>query len=290
MMTPVGIYDRDYYRERPRAGFGVFAMWSVTTWLIVLNVVVFFADHLIAGAHQRRAMQQLERDVLVLDQEAYERHEEEFDRRYMQLLAARGPISAAGFFSVDKAIYHGQIWRLVTFQFLHASPMHLVMNMIGLFLFGQIVEGQFGPRRYLAFYLLCGVAGALAYVLLWAGGILIGHAAVPMVGASAGVFGVMMAAADIAPEMEIWMWFGAVPVRVLAWFSMAVALLVVLRTGPNAGGEAAHLGGGILGFVLIRNQHWLNFAAAERRTNANASRRARRRRTFQKDWSKDMNR
>ena len=287
----MGIYDRDYYREQPRGGFGVFAMWAVTTWLIVLNVIVFFADHLISGAQQRRAMQQLERDVLVLDQEDYERKEEEFDRRYMQLLAARGPISAAGYFSVEKAIYHGQIWRLVTFQFLHASPTHLVMNMIGLFLFGQIAEGQFGPRRYLAFYLLCGVAGAVAYVLLWAAGVLIDHAAVPMVGASAGVFGVMMAAAQIAPEMEVWVWFGTVPVRVLAWASMAIALLVVLRTGPNAGGEAAHLGGGLLGLLLIHNQHWLNFAAAERRTAAaSTARRARRKRMFQKDWSKDMNR
>src|SRR5687768_9637190 len=124
MMDGVGIYDRDYYREQPRGGFGVFAMWSVTTWLIALNVVVFFADHLITGAQQRRAMQQIERDVLVLDQAEYERHEEEFDRRYMHLLAARGPISAAGYFSVEMAIYHAQIWRLITFQFLHASPMH----------------------------------------------------------------------------------------------------------------------------------------------------------------------
>ena len=285
----MGIYDRDYYREQPRGGFGVFAMWSVTTWLIVLNVVVFFTDHLIAGAQQRRAMRELERDVLVLDQEEWERREEDFDRRYMELAMARGPISSAGYFSVEKAIYRGQIWRLLTFQFLHASPAHLAMNMIGLFLFGQIVEGQFGPRRYLAFYLLCGAAGALAYVLLWSGGILIDSPAVPMVGASAGVFGVMMAAAEIAPEMEISLWFTALPVRVLAWVSMAMALLVVLRTGPNAGGEAAHLGGGILGFLLIRNQHWLNFAAEGRR--ATASRRtARRKRMFQKDWSKDMNR
>jgi membrane associated rhomboid family serine protease len=228
--------------------------------------------------------------MLTLDRAEYDRREEDFDRRYMELLAARGPISAAGYFSVDKAIHHGQAWRVITFQFLHASPMHLIMNMVGLFLFGQIVEGQFGPRRYVAFYLLCGVAGAVAYVLLWAGGILIDHAAVPMVGASAGVFGVMMAAAQIAPEMEVWVWFGTVPVRVLAWASMAIALLVVLRTGPNAGGEAAHLGGGLLGLLLIHNQHWLNFAAPGRRTPASAARLARRQRRFQKDWSKDMNR
>jgi membrane associated rhomboid family serine protease len=289
----VGIYDRDYYRNPPRGGFGVFAMWSLTTWLIALNLVVFFADHLASGARQRRAMDELQHDVVTLDQDEWARREADFDRRYMAIAMGHGPITEAGYFSVEKAVYHGQIWRLLTFQFLHASPMHLAMNMIGLFLFGQIVEGQFGARRYLAFYLLCGVAGAVAYVLLWASGILIDDGAVPMVGASAGVFGVMMAAAEIAPEMEIWMWFGTVPVRVLAWVSMAIALLVVLRTGPNAGGEAAHLGGGILGFLLIRNQHWLNFAAQGRRAmrmTATTSRARRRKRLFQKDWSKDPNR
>jgi membrane associated rhomboid family serine protease len=239
-------------------------------------------------------MDELQHDVVTLDQDEWARREADFDRRYMAIAMGHGPITEAGYFSVEKAVYHGQIWRLLTFQFLHASPMHLFMNMIGLFLFGQIVEGQFGARRYLAFYLLCGVAGAVAYVLLWACGILIDDAAVPMVGASAGVFGVMMAAAEIAPEMEIWVWFGTVPVRVLAWVSMAMALLVVLRTGPNAGGEAAHLGGGILGFVLIRNQHWLNFAAQGRRTTsaptAATTRGRRRKRLFQKDWSKDPNR
>jgi hypothetical protein len=140
------------------------------------------------------------------------------------------------------------------------------------------------------------------YALLWACGILIGNAAVPMVGASAGVFGVMMAAAEIAPDMEIFIWIASVPIRVLAWISLLMAALVVLRIGANAGGEAAHLGGGLLGFLLIRNQHFLNFAAGtssssssstsrERRATATmATRRARRKRMFQKDWSKDPNR
>ena len=288
----MGIYDRDYYREQPRGGFGVFAMWSVTTWLIVLNLAVFFVDGFAKSAEMRREMEKFERDVTKIDQEEFERREEQFDRRYYAIAAGHGPITKAGYFSIDKAIYQGQIWRVLTFQFLHATPTHLAMNMIGLFLFGQIVEGQFGARRYLAFYLMCGVAGAVAYAVLWACGIIIHRPDVPMVGASAGVFGVMMAAAEIAPDMEIFMWFGSVPVRVLAWVSMAMALLVVLRTGPNAGGEAAHLGGGLLGFVLIRNQHWLNFAAEGRRAaNArNATRGRRRKRMFQKDWSKDPNR
>ena len=290
----MGIYDRDYYRNPPRGGFGVFAIWSVTTWLIVLNCVVFVADGVMQRAQVRRAMEQLQRDVVGLDQDEFERQQDAFDERYYALAMRGGPITQWGYFSVEKAIFRGQIWRLVTFQFLHATPTHLAMNMFGLFLFGQIVEGQFGSRRYLAFYLLCGLAGAVMYALLWACGILIDSAAVPMVGASAGVFGVMMAAAEIAPEMEIWIWIATVPIRVLAWVSMAMAALVVLRIGPNAGGEAAHLGGGILGFVLIRNQHFLNFAAGTRRTTTRApttrTRGARRKRIFQKDWSKDLNR
>jgi len=289
----VGIYDRDYYRNQPRGGFGVFAMWSVTTWLIALNLLVFFADGFARSAQVRRAMDDLERDAVRLDQDQLDRREEAYYRRSMAMAMGHGPITEAAYFSVAKAVYRGQVWRALTFQFLHASPTHLAMNMIGLFLFGQIVEGQFGARRYLAFYLLCGCAGAVAYVVLWACGILIGDAAVPMVGASAGVFGVMLGAAQIAPEMEVWVWFGTVPVRVLAWVGMLMALLVVLRTGPNAGGQAAHLGGGILGLVLIHNQHWLNFAAAGKRAirGMTATTRGRRRkRVFQKDWSKDLNR
>ena len=287
----MGIYDRDYYRNQPRGGFGVFAMWSVTTWLIVINVVVFVADGVAQRARIRGEMEKLERDVVSLDQEEFERRQDEYDNRYYALAMTGGPINEAGYFSIQKAIFRGQIWRLLTFQFLHASPTHLAMNMIWLFLFGQIVEGQFGPRRYLAFYLLCGLAGAVMYALLWACGILIGNAAVPMVGASAGVFGVMMAAAEIAPDMEIFIWIASVPIRVLAWISLGMAALVILRVGSNAGGEAAHLGGGLLGFLLIRNQHFLDFAAATTTgRHATTARRARKKRMFQKDWSKDPNR
>jgi len=86
-----------------------------------------------------------------------------------------------------------------------------------------------------------------------------------------------------------------VPVRVLAVFGMLVAAFGVFRLAPNAGGEAGHLGGGVLGFLLMKNQHWLSpFAPARRRpasaSGASATRRPRRRNAFQKDWSKDMNR
>jgi membrane associated rhomboid family serine protease len=284
----MGIYDRDYYRSSPRGGFGSFQIQSVTTWLIIINVVIFFADGMLKRAAVERAMSREADRAVKMDQEEWERQEDKADRRMMAIMSSTGPLEKWGYFSIDKAILRGQIWRLLTFQFLHASIGHLIGNMFGLFLFGLIVEGQFGPRRFLAFYLICGLAGAVMYVLLWSTGILINSSAVPMVGASAGVFGVLMAAAHIAPEMEIYIWLMPVQLRVLAWLYMGMALYVVLTSGMNAGGEAAHLGGGALGFLLIRNQHWLNFATPQRR----AMPAARRRRVvgYQKDWSKDFNR
>jgi membrane associated rhomboid family serine protease len=55
-----------------------------------------------------------------------------------------------------------EFWRFISFQFLHANLSHLLFNMIGLYFFGSIVEQYLGSKRYLAFYLLCGVAGAAA--------------------------------------------------------------------------------------------------------------------------------
>jgi len=89
----VGIYDRDYYRNQPRGGFGVFAMWSVTTWLIVLNVVVFVADGVAQRAQVQREMDTLQREVVSLEQEEWERRQDEFDRRYFAMAASGGPIT-----------------------------------------------------------------------------------------------------------------------------------------------------------------------------------------------------
>jgi hypothetical protein len=95
----------------------------------------------------------------------------------------------------------------------------------------------------------------------------------------------------IAPDVEVFVYFIPVTIRTLAWLSMGLAAYTVLATGYNAGGQAAHLGGGVLGYLLMKNQHWLNFSAAARpAATVRPSIRRGRRRTFQKDWSKDFNR
>lgn len=282
-MQPMGIYDRDYYRASlPRGGFGHFSALSVTTCLIVANVAVFFLDGFLrraeppppAGLDPYSSLDAL--------------------RQYTHYLmfARMGPLERWGYFSTAKAIYAGQVWRFFTFQFLHASGGHLLGNMLGLFFFGPIVEAHFGPRRYAAFYLLCGLAGAAAYLLLAVAHILVASPEVPLVGASAGIFGLLVAAALIAPHVQVFD-FMPVTIGMLAILGMLMAAYTVLAAGPNSGGQAAHLGGGLLGLALMKNQHWLNlFPTSARRQSAasiSAARR-RRRRAFQKDWSKDFNR
>lgn len=165
-----------------------------------------------------------------------------------------------------------EFWRFLGFQFLHANVAHLVFNMIGLFFFGPIVEEYLGRKRYLAFYLLCGCCGALMYLILNGVGYLVqmqfGSVAIPgllfsdpstpLVGASAGIFGVIMAGAFLAPNaMAVYLIF-PMKLRTLAYFLVGLALFTLVTGGNNAGGEAGHLGGAIAGAYFIRHSHHLH--------------------------------
>ena len=110
----------------------------------------------IAQAAKRRAMMA-----------RYEHQQEWVDEdREMNWQPARGPLEEWGYFSVEKAIFRGQVWRFITFQFLHASLPHLLFNMFALYMFGMLVEQYLGRRRFLAFYLISGVGGAVMYLIL----------------------------------------------------------------------------------------------------------------------------
>src|SRR5262249_20365777 len=123
-----------------------------------------------------------------------------------------------------------------------------------------------GRRRYLGFYLLSGIGGAVMYVILWYLGFFGAartSAGVPLVGASAGIFGVLIASAVIAPNATILI-YGAIPPKLenLAWILISVALLTIFGGGYNRGGEAAHLGGAVVGFLLIKRPRVLSFLEA----------------------------
>jgi membrane associated rhomboid family serine protease len=225
----MGIYDRDYYRNPPpRSSFGGGVNpWSVNTWLIAVNVAVFLLNSVLVQT------------TLDADGDPVGRVQ---------------PIYDLGYFSVVTAVLHLQVWRFLTFQFLHANFNHILFNMIALYFFGPMIESYLGSRRYLAFYLLCGVAGPVAYMLLWALHLLHDGPFTPLVGASAGIFGVLIAAATVAPDSTVLVW-GIMPIRLrtFAWILLAIAAYTVFSSGTNAGGQAAHLGGAAAGYFLIRD-------------------------------------
>lgn len=179
---------------------------------------------------------------------------------------------------------NGQIWRLITYQFVHANLGHLVFNMWALYFFGPVVEQVMGSRRYVAYYLACGVAGALFSSLLAYYGVYssipdtpdfallcnrlveyAGYSAsvtpwelVPMVGASASIYGVMLAAAFMFPDAQLRLLFPPITLklRTFAWVVIGIATVVIVFNFGNAGGEAGHLGGIILGAIVMLVWKW----------------------------------
>ncbi len=185
------------------------------------------------------------------------------------------PLNAIGHFSTGKAFLEGQVWRFITFQFLHVDYIHLIFNMLGLWFVGGLVEEYLGRRRYLAFYLVSGLFGAVGYLFLnlvafitlqvspsAAGHIpsplLVQDIYTPLVGASAGVFGVLMAAAYIRPtEIVDVLAFIPMKLRTAVYIFLGLAAINLLRGGNNAGGDAAHVGGAVAGAFFIRRAHLL---------------------------------
>ena len=155
-----------------------------------------------------------------------------------------------GKFTIREGIAGVQVWRLITFQFLHGDFGHLLFNSIAIYFFGAFVEQQLRSRAFLVFYLLCGVAGALGYAALVS--VSDAYRDVGVVGASGGIFGILVVAAMIAPDMRVQLLFPPVTLtmRLMAILMLGWGLLVVVTGGRNAGGEAGHLGGALAGVLL----------------------------------------
>ncbi len=147
-----------------------------------------------------------------------------------------------------------RFWTPVTYMFMHAGVFHILFNMLWLFWMGQIFEEYLGNKRLLGLYLLGGLAGAAMFVLCY--NVFPVFAGAPLlygtvVGASASVTAIVIATATLLPNYTIYMMFiGPVKLKWIAVFYVIVDYLGV--AGPNAGGEIAHLGGALLGFIYIK--------------------------------------
>ena len=143
-------------------------------------------------------------------------------------------------------------WQVITYSFLHGSTAHILFNMLALWMFGGPVENVLGERRFVIFYFACvlGAASAqLAVMYLFQPGHFY-----PTVGASGGVFGLLLAFAIFYPQARLALMFVPIPVPAPIFVTGYVILELILGvTGTQAGvAHFAHLGGALVGFVLIR--------------------------------------
>ena len=143
-----------------------------------------------------------------------------------------------------------EYWQLITYAFLHGGLTHLAFNMFALYMFGSEIERLLGTRRYLVYYFVCVMGAALAQLLVAQ---LQGGDPEPTVGASGGIFGLLLAFGLAFPKRKLILLFPPIPMP--AWLFVTLYGLLELFlgvTGSQAGvAHFAHLGGMAAGFLLI---------------------------------------
>ena len=145
-----------------------------------------------------------------------------------------------------------QPWSIFSYMFLHEGIFHILFNMLFLYWFGLLIHQYLGSRKLANLYILGGLFGALFYVIIYNLAPYFSNSVDSslMLGASAGVFAVVVGAATLTPNTTFFLiLLGPVRIKYIAIFY--VILSFANSIGANAGGELAHLGGALLGFLYI---------------------------------------
>jgi membrane associated rhomboid family serine protease len=144
-------------------------------------------------------------------------------------------------------------WQVVTYSFLHGNALHLLVNMLGLFMFGSEVERVLGYRRYVTYYFVSVLVAGASQLVMSA---LSAGPPIPTVGASGGVFGLLLAYGIFFPRRIVMLIFPPIPMPARMFVIVYAAIELYLGvTGTQAGvAHFAHLGGMLGGYLLLR--HW----------------------------------
>ena len=149
----------------------------------------------------------------------------------------------------EKVIF--QPWALLTYAFVHEGFWHLFFNMLFLYYFGRLIHDFLGAQRLLSLYILGSLAAGVFFILIYALFPLYEEARLQalLLGASGAVFAIIVAAATFSPNYTIILLI--FPIRI-KYIAIAYVFLSFVRlVGPNSGGELAHLGGALMGFIYI---------------------------------------
>lgn len=149
-------------------------------------------------------------------------------------------------------LVHGRIWELLTYGFIHFEFWHLFGNMLGLWMFGASIEGAWGTRRFLELYFI-GMAGAALTTVGMSYAHILGNPLQSTVGASGGVFAILIAFGMIFGDQEIMLF--PLPFLIKAKYFIGVLIVVTLALAMSGGGNVAyvaHLGGLFFGWLYVR--------------------------------------
>jgi membrane associated rhomboid family serine protease len=199
---------------RPVRGFSVFP--PVIKNLLIINVAVFF-------------VQMLANNLMLGGKPLW---------YVLNMWFALNPIGDS---------YNFQVWQLITYQFMHANFTHIFFNMFMLWMFGMEIENILGSKKFLYYYLICGIAAGLAQLFIAP---LFSSPAIT-IGASGAVFGIMIAFGMLFPDRYIFLWF-LIPIKAkyLIGFLFVLELFWIGDAGSNVA-HLAHLGGALAGFLFI---------------------------------------
>ena len=168
----------------------------------------------------------------------------------------------------DQVVHHWAWWQVVTYSFLHAGFFHIFFNMLSLWMFGAALDSQWGKRQFLEFYFFCVIGAALTTIVLAyaANGLLGFQPHILTVGASGGIFGILLAFGWYFGEQEVFLF--PLPFSMKAKYLVAILILVALAgamSNPDGTAYIAHLGGALFGFLYLKflPRKGLTFAFSE---------------------------
>jgi len=209
----MGIQDRDYYREGSGRFFDAWGRQGATVWLIVITSVVFFVES-------------------------------------FSTPPLRSPLVIEGAYSY-RDIVAGEVWRLFTSVFLHASLWHLFFNMLVLYWAGSWLEEIYGSTEFLVFYLVAGVFANCVSLASHEFGLVVPR---PAIGASGAVTAALVLFAFHFPWQRVSLWF-VLPMPVWALVVLYVLMDALGAAGIGRGGigYVAHLGGALFGALYYQS-------------------------------------
>jgi membrane associated rhomboid family serine protease len=227
----MGLDSRDYYRPSGMSGFTFFP--PIIKALLLSNVIVFFIE-LIGKTFF------IEKPITLDDMIV----------RYFALM----PLEGGGVPIYFQGVLQGALsasfypWQLITYQFMHGSFSHILFNMFALWMFGMEIEHIMGPKKFLIFYLSCGLGAGLLQLflspLLTAGGV------GPTIGASGAVFGVMIAFAMYFPDRYVFIYF-LIPIKAKYLIAILFVFEFMSVGDQSLVAHLAHVGGAVTGLFFI---------------------------------------